>query len=571
MRALLLLAFSSLLLGQRGAMETSSRMSYPEVWPEGPARSSVPAWAAPGKIRFARWDGGRLETSKAMLSGWPGFNPPVPDLVDTMTNWYSPRTIELLKEGGINTIWVTFSVGFSNPTERGNREQLRQYIAECHRQGIHVLAYQSIANLFWEDMFENVPESRNWVRTGSDGKPTPYSAGAYQKVGRITRYMARLAEPAWRAYLRERVDLALDAGADGIFYDNNFHEHLLETYREIYSHGSSRKNDMLLAGNFHADTYLLNRVTNALSTEDGMEPGIYSAANLQGRAAKSRASLLPLEGGVLVNNLGLYRIYQSLTEGWKPAFIEDGSRETGERFTRPIPAARHQVALAEGMMFGIAMQVFSEGTFANGLMRGHPDAMEIWRAIGRYNRFFAANESLYAPGKSMAQVAVVLDDRSEGYELLNSLAARNVLFDVIYDIDLTPARLASYAAVVAASSSYRPRTRPLLEGYRGKLLRTIDASLLDEIAATLRAFRPPVGLDAPAGVVYNPVTQSGRLLIHLLNYSTQAKDKIALQVPPGYRTVALLSPDDTREPAVLQGTVVKVPQLKTYSVLVLTR
>ena len=571
MRAFWLLAFAPLLAAQRGAVEVSSRTSYPEVWPAGPAQSSVPAWAAPGKIRFARWDGGRLETAKAMLSGWPGFNPPVPDLVDTMTNWYSPRTLDLLQQAGINTIWVTFSVGFSNPTERGNQEQLRNYIAECHRRGIHVLAYESIANLFWEDMFEKVPESKNWVRVDAQGKPTPYGAGAYQKVGRITRYMARLDEPAWRAYLRQRVDLALDAGADGIFYDNNLHEGLFETYREIYQHGSRRKADMLLAGNFHADSYVLNRITNALSTEDGMEPGIYASDNLKGRAGRSRASLLLVEGGYLVNNLGLYRIYQSLTGGWKPAFIEDGSRETGDRFTRPIPAARHQIALAEGMMFGIAMQIFSEGAFANGLMRADPEAMEIWRAIGRYNQFFASNEALYAPGKSMARVAIVLDDRSDGCDLLNALAARNLLFDVLYDVEVTAARLAPYAAVVAASGNYRPQARTALENYQGKLMRSLDAPHIEEIAAALKVFPPQVELDAPAGVVYNPVSQSGRVVIHLLNYSPQAKDGITLRVPSGYRAATLLSPDETRESATLKGSKVTIPRLKTYSVLVLSR
>ena len=46
-------------------------------------------------------------------------------------------------------IWVTFSNGFSNETEKLNQEQLARYIAECHRQGIHVMAYESMTNMFW--------------------------------------------------------------------------------------------------------------------------------------------------------------------------------------------------------------------------------------------------------------------------------------------------------------------------------------------------------------------------------------------------------------------------------------
>ena len=62
----------------QGAVEQPSqptRSGFPVVWPKGPGRDSVPDWAAPGKVRFARWDGGRIEVAKAVLSGWPGFSP----------------------------------------------------------------------------------------------------------------------------------------------------------------------------------------------------------------------------------------------------------------------------------------------------------------------------------------------------------------------------------------------------------------------------------------------------------------------------------------------------------------
>ena len=87
------------------------------------------------------------------------------------------RTISLLRQAGINMVWVTFSNGFSIQTEQAHQEQVRRYIEACHRQGIHVMANESIANMFWEDMFERVPESHNWLQIGGDGKPVPYGAG----------------------------------------------------------------------------------------------------------------------------------------------------------------------------------------------------------------------------------------------------------------------------------------------------------------------------------------------------------------------------------------------------------
>ena len=85
---------------------------------------------------------------------------------------------------------------------------------ECHKYGIRVLAYESVANMFWEEMFQNVPESKDWLLL-SDGKPVPYGAGDYTKMGRVTRYMADLSKPGWREYMRKRIDLAVEAGADG--------------------------------------------------------------------------------------------------------------------------------------------------------------------------------------------------------------------------------------------------------------------------------------------------------------------------------------------------------------------
>jgi hypothetical protein len=220
-------------VGSENGMPRQMGGAYPAEWPQGPGPDSLPAWAQPGTIRIARWDGGRIETAKATLCGWPGFNPPIPDNVFTMSNWYDLETIHLLRDAGINVASVTFSNGFSIPTEQNHREQLRRYIAECHRQGIHVIAYESVANIFWEDMFEHVPESRHWIQLGADGKPVPYGSGDYAKVGRVTRYMADLGNLQWREYLKKRVDLAVEAGADGIIYDNNFGSHLVDLYQDI--------------------------------------------------------------------------------------------------------------------------------------------------------------------------------------------------------------------------------------------------------------------------------------------------------------------------------------------------
>jgi hypothetical protein len=599
-------------------MESAANSVYPAKWPAGPSPSSVPEWAKPGRIRFARWDGGRIETAKAMLSGWPGFNPPDPNRLETMTNWYHPETVRYLREAGINMVWVTFSNGFSNETERPQQEELRRYIDECHRQGIHVMAYESIANMFWEDMYEHVPGSQAWVRLGNDGKPAAYGSGDYSKTGRVTRYMADLGKPEWRAYLRRRIDLAIDAGADGVIYDNNQQaNYLLDVYSEMYQYGASRKKGFLMMGNFHETNYVFNRLLDCVTTEDGKEPGIYSEASVNRRGASNRASLVPMEGGYLMNNMGLFRVHRALTDGWKPVMIEDGGRETGVRETTPMSAARHKLALAEAMMYGISMELFLEGGFAHGLRTGNPETRGIWDAIGQYNGFFADNEDLYTDTKSLAPLAIVLDDRSADTALLNGLAARNVVYDVVYENDLTSAMLAPYSTVaLLTANTVRGKALTALESFvsRGGKLYAAEASATldetgkarprpaffgkktgqgecvyyeklpapDDLAATLSAAAAhgKVQVTSPKGVYYNALEQSAgqgqsRVLVHLLNYTAQPAHNIKVTVSGAFGQVRLLSPDSPRDPARVMPssagvTEIEVPQVGTYSLLVLT-
>ena len=598
-------------VGSERGMPRQIGPTYPAEWPQGPGPDSVAAWAKPGAIRFARWDGGRIETAKAFLSGWPGFNPPIPDNVYTMTNWYDPQTIRLLRQAGINMVWVTFSNGFSIPTEHNHQEQLRRYIAECHRQGIHVMAYESIANIFWEDMFEHVPQSRDWIQLDADGKPVPYGSGDYTKMGRVTRYMADLGNLQWREYLKKRVDLAIDAGADGVMYDNNFGSHLVDIYQDIYRYGAARKKDFLLMGNFHQNSYVLNRLTNCMTTEDGAEPGVYDEAHLRGRRGRlDAAALVPVGHGRLVTNVGLFRIINALSNGWKPMLVEDGGREVGQRETTPMAAERQQLALAEAMSFGVSMELFVEGAFARDLFENDPSTMAIWRAIGSYNRFFAEHEQYYTATKSVAPVAVVLDDRSESVTLLDGLASRHVLFDVIYESDLTAEKLASYKVVALLTArTVRQRALSALESYAtsgGRILAAGDAATLDEtgqkraqpewfgkhtgngectyseqipplddLSKTLLDAAGPGPIQVEAGVLYNIVEQpaTGRTMIHFLNYALKPSGEIKVVLPKKYARINLLSPDS---PQALElsnppglAVVMKIPSVRIYSLLVM--
>jgi hypothetical protein len=616
--ACFLLALVPQVLAQtQGAVESPTAHSspYPAVWPTEMDKSSIPAWAAPGKVRFARWDGGRVETAKAFLSGWAGLNPPDPDVLYTMTNWYDLGTIPLLKKAHINLIWATFSVGFSMETEEAHQAQVRRYIAECHRNGIHVLLYESIANMFWEDMFQLHPASSHWPQIGSDGKPVPYSAGEYDKMGRVTRYMANLSNPEWREYLTRRIDLAIDSGADGLIYDNNFGNSLVDLYQQLRTHIAKRKPDFLVMANFHPDTYVLNRLLNCITTEDGIEPGLYAPSSPGYVDLKGHLPYLQKIGKrFLVNNFGLLRIHETLAEGWKPTMIEDGTRETSSRLVGLMSPPRMKLAMAENMSFGIALEQFVEGRPAHDLSTGLPTAVAVWQAVGEYNQFFAEHEDLYTGARSSAPLAIVLDDRSEGIPLLDGLASRRVPFEILYERDITPQTLSRYKAVaLLTAKTVRDSALVALEQFiqaGGQLLAAQDAGTLsedgksrqrpsffsgqlgrgaatlvesnlsvDQLAKTLLNISgdPLVSLDLPAGVLYNITEQprEKRIIVHLLNYGTEPLPMVKLEVHGQYHSAYLVSPDkDTRlvtpHDSDATRTTLQVEHPGIYSVIVLT-
>ncbi len=585
-------------------------------WSAGPKRTSVPEWARNGSIRFARWDGGRIEATKGILSGWPDFWPPNPNVLYATDHWYDPSTIRLLREAGINMIWVTFSNGFSNETEKLHQEQAARYIRECHRQGIHVMAYESSSNLFWQDMYKNVPASRNWVLKDKNGKPTPYGSAAYEKIGYVTRYVADPGNPEWQTYLRARIKLALDAGADGVMYDNNVDDDiglLMNVYQMIYRYGASLKKDFLFMGNFHQETYVLNRVTNCMTTEDGAEPGIYTSEHVNGFDYPQY--LLAIGRGYLVDNVGLLKLLASLSEGWKPNLVEDGHLEFGAREERPMSSARRQLAMAEAMAYGAADEMFVEDAVATGLWNRDAQAVAAWREVAKYNRFFANHEEYYRGWRTTAPLAIVLDDSSRGVELLNGLAARHVLFDVLYGRDLSASELARYRTVaLLTAETISDRALSALERYvtqGGRLVVAVNAAFrdergrerpkpsffgrnigngycdylehlpsIDELANILKRLAggnlPEV--NAPPDVLYNLAEQPSqhRVILHLLNYSTKLIRNVGIRMTGTYRTATLLTPDFPNPTALTisrpsaHSIHLSVPRLKIYAVVVLT-
>ncbi|MBI4559566.1 MAG: hypothetical protein HY706_18420 [Candidatus Hydrogenedentes bacterium] len=570
-----------------------------------PLAATVPAWARTGEFRYARWDGGVIEAVKGYLSGWPGWQEP--DQIYAVTNWYNPANVELIERGGIDWIWVTFSNGFSLAGEAAHQERLKTFITACHRRGIHVTAYMSISNMFPHSMLVDESASKDWRAQAKDGSPVPYGAADYSGFKQVTRWLACLLHPDWRAYQKRRVERAIAAGADGIMWDNallsrcycarceqdfatwrrdhggpeetqvwyGYQRHVLgELVSELHQHALSRKPDFLMYVNCNRGLYALAWRCNGVTTEDGTEPGIRP-------------------DGTVISNIGAVRYQWALGENWRPVRIEYGGRLEGERFTQAMTPRSHQLSIAECAAHHVGFEVFSEGVFQRELFYREPKALANLEAVGRYNRFLAKHKELYLRPKSVMNCALLADDNDAQVQACKDLANQRVLFDVLFTARLSKEQLKPYRVLIAPSvrfvsdaqaellrgfvaeggalvvggpcadcdARYRPRERSALsdlvppepgarESGQGRVVFLGPKIEWKSLAEDLPNYGPPplVTVEAPETIRFNLHGQDGRpvLYLHVLNYAPQPQRNIRVYLPRTVKTVKLLSPDSVR-------------------------
>jgi hypothetical protein len=79
-------------------------------------------------------------------------------------------------------------------------------------------------------------------------------------------------------------------------------------------------------------------------------------------------------------------------------------------------------------------------------------ATQNWDAVAQYNLFLQKYAEFYREPKSIAGVAVVVDTKVSDIAFLDALAARNLIFDVVFEEDATSEYLGRYRIVIAAPS-----------------------------------------------------------------------------------------------------------------------
>src|SRR5664279_803365 len=116
----------------------------------------LPDWLKSGTIRFARFDGGPIETQKTLRSDWASrFTPQDREILTNLYGSHGDQMIDLLVQAKINYVWVTYSVGFSWQAEETQRIAVREIVKKLHAHGIKAAAYICATTVFWESLFKD--------------------------------------------------------------------------------------------------------------------------------------------------------------------------------------------------------------------------------------------------------------------------------------------------------------------------------------------------------------------------------------------------------------------------------
>lgn len=115
--------------------------------------------------------------------------------------------LRIAQEAACNWAYLMYDWGFPPEIEQADWEDFKRAVQVYHDEGIKVFGYVQSSNCVYSGSFTKM----DWYALDPQGKPFHYYTG---------RFMTCWSHPAWLMHLREIVQGIVQAGADGVFFDN---------------------------------------------------------------------------------------------------------------------------------------------------------------------------------------------------------------------------------------------------------------------------------------------------------------------------------------------------------------
>jgi len=93
---------------------------------------------------------------------------------------HGPEMVARLKDLGVTFVMMHCYKGAGRAMERESMADAVQFARLCHDAGLHVGVYTYSGAFLWEPFFREVPSARDWVLLGADGRPRTYDGAQYR-------------------------------------------------------------------------------------------------------------------------------------------------------------------------------------------------------------------------------------------------------------------------------------------------------------------------------------------------------------------------------------------------------
>jgi hypothetical protein len=567
-----------------------------------------PAWLqTEGMVMAGDWEPLLFRVRR---DGSPGYDP-TPEQLAAYAREHTSDMIAQLKALGVNFVMMHAYKGFGLGAERRSMADAVQFSQMCHDAGLHVGVYNFSGAFGWELFFNENPEAKDWVLLDQAGKPVTYESAPYRyfwnrnhpEAKRFYQGLVRFTVRDVRADLLHFDNYNVGPGFDTCSIQR-FRRYLKKTFtsKELRAAGisdpshalppSAGTKDSLLDFAWRdfscqslADSYYdLGRYARRqrkdilLECNPGgpgqrIQPPVDHGRLLTGGEAFWDEDVSPgYHDGILRTRIRTYKLGRSMNN---LAFAYT---------TTPLEAA-------EAMAFNLDC-LGCICWFEYGKLVARPGSdRPVSTNLAPYVGFYTAHRELFCQSKAVADVGVLRSFASEVYadpkwaqltaKMEESLIDHRVPFQIIYDQqmkDLHRYRVLVLAGCIALSDSQikrlrdyvrsgghmciigpvatqdewlRPRSKPVLQDMPPA--RLVRLSQSDDCAATVQGAcggRPSLFIDAPTGLCAELAEQSGRRLVHLVNYRADAAATnvaVTIRLPPGTRgqAVRLMSPEHT--------------------------
>jgi len=123
--------------------------------------------------------------------------------------------LEHLARQGVSQVWFNWWKGYGLEHERECQDQVARLFPVCKDLGLRAVCYHSFGSLTFDTLLEEEPDAVNWIARTQSGQPT-----SCQVTYQCFRHRPCFSSDGYLSYMEKVLARAVDAGADGIHFDN---------------------------------------------------------------------------------------------------------------------------------------------------------------------------------------------------------------------------------------------------------------------------------------------------------------------------------------------------------------